>query len=75
MSMVYNGTSIYLNNLLWNTHFMLPTISTQIRSIQNGTNIEDINIGEMFLNFMMHKSLRNFCDGIMIKISNTPPSL
>ena len=38
----------------------LPTISMYVGSIQLVTNMEDINIGEMFLNFMMHKNIRNF---------------
>ena len=73
--MVYNGTSSGLNEVLWAPHFMLPTMSTQMREIQLGTNMGDINIGEIFLNFIMHKSLRHFW-GVDVKhIQSEDPKL
>ena len=59
--MVYNGTYSDLDEVLWAPHFTLPTMSTQMRAIQLGINIGNINIGKKVLNFMIHKSLRNFC--------------
>ena len=59
ISMVYKGTSKRLDKLLWGTNFMLPTIFMQIRAIQLGTSMGDIDIGKKFFNFMMHKSFKN----------------
>ena len=57
--MVYNGKSRILNKVQLTPHFALPNMYTHMRAIQHGTNMGGINIGEMFLNFTMHKSLRN----------------
>ena len=59
--MVYNGTSSGLDEVLWDPHFMLPTMTTHMGSIQLSTSMGDIDIGEMFLNFMMNKIIRNVC--------------
>lgn len=58
--MVYNGTSSGLNDALWAPHFTLPTVQTQLRSLVEGTHMADLDIGEMFLNFMLHKTIRAF---------------
>ena len=56
--MVYNGISSGLNKVQWAPHFMSPTMSINIRATKIGTNMGDIDIGEMILNFIMHKSIR-----------------
>ena len=59
--MIYNVTSRGLNNVLWFPYFRIPTMSTHMIAIKLVTNMGDINICEIFLKFMMHKSLRVFC--------------
>ena len=59
--MVYNCMPNVLNVVLWSPNFTLPTMSTQMRSIQLGTSMGDIFISKMFLNFTIHKILRKRC--------------
>ena len=59
--MIYNVTSRGLNNVLWFPYFTLTTMSTHMIAIKRVTNMGDINIGEIFLKLMMHKSLICFC--------------
>ena len=61
--MVYNGMSSSLNEVIWAPQFTLPTMSTKRREIELGTNMGDIDIGKMFLNFMMQKIIRK-CFGV-----------
>ena len=61
ISMIYNVTSRGLNNVLWFPYFTLTTMSTHMIAIKRVTNMRDINIGEIFLKLMMHKSLICFC--------------
>jgi hypothetical protein len=56
--MVYNGTSCGLNDMLWAPHFGLPFVKHTVRSLMPGYLQCDMDIGEMFLNFMLHKDLR-----------------
>jgi hypothetical protein len=56
--MVYNGTSSGLNDVLWVPSFPLPTVETLLRSVHPGTWMADTDIGEMFLNFVLHESLQ-----------------
>ena len=58
--MLYNGMSRGFNGVLWDPHLMLLTMYIHMRAIQHSTNMRDIGISKSFLNFMMHKSLRNF---------------
>ena len=58
--MLFKVTYSELNMVLWSTHFTLPNIFTHMGDIQISRSMGDINIGELFLNFMMHKSLREF---------------
>jgi hypothetical protein len=50
--MVYNGTSSGLNAHLWCPWFALATINTMLRALEPGTFMGDLDVGEMFLNFM-----------------------
>jgi hypothetical protein len=56
--MVYNGTSSGLNDVLWVPSFPLPTVDTLLRAVHPGTWMADTDLGEMFLNFVLHESLR-----------------
>jgi hypothetical protein len=59
--MVYNGTKSGLNDCLWEPWFPLPTIDTMLRSVTGGTWMSDNDVGEMFLNFMLHEEVRKLC--------------
>jgi hypothetical protein len=59
--MVYDGSASGLNDLLWAPWFPLPTLDTLQRSIEPGTYMSDNDVGEMFLNFILHEDLRKLC--------------
>ena len=50
---VFNGTSCGLNDRVWAPNFWLPTA----RSMSFNFKFVDIDLGEMFLNFPLHKTL------------------
>ena len=54
--MVYNGSKSGLNDSLLTPHFSLPSGRTALRTIEEGTYLADNDIGEMFLNFILHES-------------------
>jgi hypothetical protein len=58
IQIVYNGTSSGLNDVLWVPSFPLPTVNTLLRSVHPGTWMADTDLGKMFLNFVLHESLR-----------------
>lgn len=58
--MVYNGTSSGLNDAVWAPWFALPTVDTHLRSTIPNTYMCDIDLSEMFLNFMLDKDLRAY---------------
>jgi hypothetical protein len=49
-----------LNDVLWVPRFMLPSVHSHLRAVENGTFMADVDIGEMFLNFMLHAGVRPF---------------
>ena len=55
---VYDGTASGFNDAVWTPNFGLPTIESLLRSTGPTTWMVDLDIGEMFLNFMMHKEAR-----------------
>jgi hypothetical protein len=57
---VYDGTKSGLNGSLWAPWFPLPTIETHLPTVDVGSYMGDIDIGEMFLNFMLHPRLRPY---------------
>ena len=59
--MVYDGTKCGLNGSVWIPSFFMPTLSSHLRAVEEGTHMGDVDIGEMFLNFMLHPSLRVLC--------------
>ena len=68
--MVYNGTSCGLNDTLWAPHFGLPCVRQTVRSLMPGYLQCDIDIGEMFLNFMLHDDLRAL-SGVDLKFARS----
>ena len=59
--MVYDGTKSGLNGMLWAPWLPLPTIDAHLRAMLPGYFMSDIDIGEMFLNFMLHESVQKYC--------------
>lgn len=58
--MVYNGTASGVNDCLFAPHFSLPTISHVARALAPNYYQADLDVGEMFLNFMLGKALRPY---------------
>jgi len=56
--MVYNATSSGLNDAVWCPWFALPTVETHLRAVEEGTFMADCDVGEMFLNFLLHDKIR-----------------
>ena len=52
--LVYDGSISGLNLSIWVPHFFLPTIRTHLRAVDESTYMADVDIGEMFLNFVLH---------------------
>lgn len=71
--MVYNGTSCGLNDCLFAPHFGLPTIRDTLRSLLPGYCQADIDIAEMFLNFILGEELRPY-SGVDIRHIRTRKS-
>jgi hypothetical protein len=55
--MVCNASVSGLNDSIWVPRFPLPTIQTHLQSVQEGMWMADLNVGEMFLNFILHSDL------------------
>jgi hypothetical protein len=54
---VYNGTKSGLNDYSWAPWFRLPTVEQHLRVVMPGTYLTDIDVGEQFLNFVIHWSI------------------
>jgi hypothetical protein len=54
---VYNSTSSGLNDVLWVPSFPLPTVNSLLYAVHPNTWMADMDIGEMFLNFVLHALL------------------
>ena len=59
--MVYDGTKSGLNKAMWVPRFPLPTADSHLRALEPGTFCADSDIGEMFLNFILHEGVRSLC--------------
>jgi hypothetical protein len=57
--MVYDGTASGFNEGVWVPSFGLPTVETLLRGTGPGTWMVDLDIGEMFLNFMLAEDARH----------------
>jgi hypothetical protein len=58
---VYDGIKSGFNQVLWEPWFPLPTIEQHLRVATVGCYMADIDIGRMFLSFVLHESIRVFC--------------
>jgi len=58
---VFDGTKSGLNNALWAPTFCLPTVDSILPMLEPGTWQADIDVGEMFYNFMLDPMIRPFC--------------
>jgi hypothetical protein len=52
--LVYNAAESGLNDAMVVPRFSLPTIHTHLRAVEEGTYMADLDVGEMFLNFILH---------------------
>jgi hypothetical protein len=59
IQMVYDQSISGLNNAMWVPGFMLPKINTHLLAVEEQTFMVDINVREMFLNFVLHEELRS----------------
>ena len=58
--LVFNGTSCGVNGALFASNFWLPMSGTMTRLLSFGYRVVDMDIGEMFLNFPLHKTLQPY---------------
>jgi hypothetical protein len=67
IQMVYDGTKLGLNDSIWVPRFPLPTVATLLRDMEPGCYMSDFDIGEMFLNFILHESMQALCGIALMK--------
>jgi hypothetical protein len=58
--MVYNGSESGLNECMWVPRFILPTVQTHLRGVGPDTYMSDVDLGEFFLNFILHQTIRPY---------------
>jgi hypothetical protein len=58
--MVYNGSESGLNECMWVPRFILPTVHTHLRGVGPDTYMSDVDLGEFFLNFILHPTIRPY---------------
>jgi hypothetical protein len=59
--MVYDGTKSGVNDAVWVPSFWFPTATTLLKMVTFETWMSDLDVGEMFLNFILHASLHPHC--------------
>jgi hypothetical protein len=59
--MVCDGAKSGLNDCIWVPRFPLPTVVTHLRAAEPGAFMGDMDVGEMFLNFILHESMQALC--------------
>ena len=64
--LVYDATASGLNAAVWAPPFFLPTIDSLTRSLEDTSWMADRDVGDMFLNFPLHKAARPYA-GVDIK--------
>ena len=57
---VYHAGANGLNDAIWVPSFWLPGTNSLLRMVDGDTNMKDRDIGEMFLNYQLHHSIRKF---------------
>lgn len=58
---VFDGTKSGLSKALWAPSFCLPTVDSVTPMLEPGSWQADIDVGEMFYNFMLDPQVRPFC--------------
>jgi hypothetical protein len=58
--MVYDASKCGLNEKIWAPNFMLLTIDTTLRHVDESSWFGDIDLGGMFLNFPLDEKLRQY---------------
>jgi hypothetical protein len=58
--MVYDATANKLNECVWVPSFWLPTIDLLVRALDGESWTTDRDVGDMFLNFQLHRSVVPF---------------
>ncbi len=59
--MVYDGTKSGFNGCCWAPWLMLPTVEQHLRATLPGSFMGDLDISEMFLNFILHEDVQKYC--------------
>lgn len=59
--MVYDGTKSGLNDSIWVPSFPMPTVNTMLRAVTFNTVMSDFDIGDCFLNFVLHETMQALC--------------
>ena len=59
--MVYNETNSGLNDAVWVPGFWLPKIWAFLRMVGFLSWMSDLEVGELFLNYILHLTLQPFC--------------
>ena len=73
--MVYYDNSRKINDFSLSTHFSLTNFYMKTRKIQEGNYMDDIEIGDMLLNFIIHEYLIKFYGVDVIHMRSFDPSL
>ena len=68
---VYDASVSGLNDSIWVPGFPLPTIRTHLRAVEEGTYMADLDIDELFLNFVIHSDLQGLCGVDLTKYGGT----
>jgi hypothetical protein len=58
--LVYDATANWLNECVWSPSFWLPTIDTLVRAVDQDSWMTDQDVGNMFLNFQLHRTAKPF---------------
>jgi len=59
--MVYHGEKSGLNEAICVPHFPLPPVNTMLRTVTYDTVMIDFDIGDCFLNFVLHETMQALC--------------
>ena len=57
---VYDASKSGLNEAIWAPNFPMPTASTVLQAVDHNSFFGDIDLGEMFLNYMLDPQLRPY---------------
>jgi hypothetical protein len=60
VQMVYDATANKLNESMWVPTFWLPTINSLVWVVDRGSWMTDRDVGNMFLNYQVHKIVHPF---------------